>query len=61
MLRRIPSTEIQNVLVIAVFILTLTVFIFFFVRALRMKKSQAEHMSQLPLQDDQEPRAPYHE
>ena len=55
MLRRLQPSEFQNVLVIAAFVLTLTVFVFFFIRALRMKKEKADHLSQLPLQDDSEP------
>ena len=55
MLRHLPVHEFQNVLVIGTFVLTLTVFLCFFVRALRMKKHEADHLSQLPLEDDSHP------
>ena len=44
--------DLQQVLTIGTFLFTLAVFIFFFVRALRMKKTEAEHMSQLPVSDE---------
>jgi heme/copper-type cytochrome/quinol oxidase subunit 1 len=44
--------EWQTVLTIGGFALTLAVFIFFFIRALRMKKSEAERMGRLPVEDD---------
>lgn len=52
MLRHLPVHEYQNVLVIGAFVLTLTVFLCIFFRALRMKKSVADHLSRLPLEDD---------
>jgi hypothetical protein len=55
MLRHLPVHEFQSILVIGTFVLTLTVFLFFFVRALRMKKKDADHLSQLPLEDDSKP------
>ena len=58
MLRRLHPSEFQNVLVIATFAVTLAVFAFFFIRALRMKQDKADHLSQLPLQDDSEPTSP---
>jgi preprotein translocase subunit SecY len=58
MLRRLQPSEFQNVLVIATFAVTLAVFAFFFIRALRMQKDKADHLSQLPLQDDSEPTSP---
>lgn len=64
MLRQIPQSELQGVLVIGVFILTLAVFLFFFVRALRMRKPEADRLGNLPLQDEPEPPAspsPTHE
>jgi heme/copper-type cytochrome/quinol oxidase subunit 1 len=48
-----PATwEWQTVLTIGAFLLTLAVFLFFFIRALRMKKSEAERMGRLPVDDD---------
>ncbi len=55
MLRHLPVHELQTILVIGAFVLTLTVFLFFFVRALRMKKKDADHLSRLPLEDDSKP------
>jgi len=48
-----PATwELQTVLAIGAFALTLAVFIFFFVRALRMKKTEADRMGRLPVEPD---------
>lgn len=55
MLRHLHPSEFQTVMVIGVFVLTLAVFLFFFIRALRLNKDQAEHLSRLPLQDEPEP------
>lgn len=55
MLRHLQPSGFQSVLVIGSFAVTLTVFAFFFIRALRMKKDQSDHLSHLPLQDDSEP------
>lgn len=44
--------EWQSVLTIGAFLLTLAVFIFFFVRALRMKKADADRMGRLPVDDE---------
>ena len=55
MLRHLQPSEFQNVIVIGTFAVTLTVFAFFFIRALRMKKEQTHHLSHLPLQDDSKP------
>lgn len=54
MLRNLPQHELQGALVIGTFILTLGVFICVFIRALRMKKTEATHLSHLPLQDEPE-------
>ncbi len=55
MLRRLQPSEFQSLLVIASFALTLLVFAFFFVRALRLKKEQIHHLKNLPLQDEPSP------
>ena len=44
--------EWQSVLSIGAFALTLGVFLFFFIRALRMKKDHADHMQRLPIDDE---------
>jgi hypothetical protein len=44
--------EWQAVLTIAAFLLTLAVFAFFFIRALRMKKKDADRMGRLAVDDD---------
>ncbi len=44
--------EWQTVLAIGGFALTLAVFLFFFFRALRMKKSEADRMGRLALEDE---------
>jgi len=55
MLRHLQPSGFQSVLVIGSFAVTLIVFAFFFIRALRMKKDQSDRLSHLPLQDDSEP------
>lgn len=47
-----------NVLAIAAFILSLAVFIFFLVRVIRMKRKDVQHLSQLPLDDDNSTNSP---
>lgn len=44
--------EWQYVLTIGTFFFTLAVFLFFIIRAVRMKRSKAERMSRLPVDDD---------
>ena len=44
--------EWQYVLTLGTFFFTLAVFLFFIIRAARMKRSKAEHMSRLPVEDD---------
>ena len=44
--------EWQYVLTVGTFLFTLAVFAFFIIRAARMKRSQVEHMSRLPVDDD---------
>ena len=45
--------EWQTVISVSAFLFTLAVFIFFIVRAIRMKRPHAEHMSRLPVDEDQ--------
>lgn len=54
MLRRMTPSEYQTALVIGTFVLTLGIFLFFFIRALMMKKETAERLSHMPLQDSPE-------
>ena len=44
--------EWQSVATIGAFVLTLAVFVFFFVRALRLQKDDATRMGQLPIDDE---------
>ena len=45
--------EWQYVLTIGTFFFTLAVFLFFIIRAIRMKRSEAEHMSRLAIDYDE--------
>ena len=44
--------EWQAVASVGAFLFTLAVFILFFIRALRMKHHEVEHLSRLPVADD---------
>lgn len=55
MLRHLQPSEFQSLLVIASFALTLLVFLFFLLRALRLNKDQTHHLKHLPLQDEPSP------
>ena len=52
--------EWQTVFTVGAFLLTLGVFIFFFIRALRMKRPEAERLSRLPVEDETN-HAPHHD
>lgn len=52
MLRHLTPSSLQNTAVIGAFVLTITVFSIFFVRAFRMKKEESQHLSNLPLDDE---------
>lgn len=52
MFSRVIYEEWHNLIPIAAFLLTFSVFAFFFVRALFIKKAEAEYLAQLPLQQD---------
>ena len=54
MFRRLNPAEWewQTVMSVGAFALTLVVFAFFFIRALRMKRDVADRMSRLPVADD---------
>ena len=56
MFRRLNPAEWewQAVLSISAFVFTLAVFALFFVRAIRMKRDVADHMSRLPVADDED-------
>lgn len=47
----LQSWDLQQVLTISVFLFTLGIFIFFFIRALRMKRQEADRMSRLAVDD----------
>lgn len=44
--------EWQTVTTIGAFLFTLAVFMFFIIRAIRMKRHEVEHMSRLPVDDE---------
>ena len=44
--------EMQTVISVGAFAFTVAVFLFFIIRAFRMKRPEAEHMSRLPFNDD---------
>ncbi len=44
---------VSTIATVVVFILCLSVFAFIVYRALRMPRSKADHLAQLPLQDEQ--------
>ena len=44
--------EWQYVLTIGTFFFTLAVFLFFIIRAIRMKRPEADHMSRMPVNED---------
>ena len=54
MFKRITYDEWQEMVPLVAFLLTFGVFLFFLIRAIRMRKSDAEYMSKLPLQQDPE-------
>jgi hypothetical protein len=56
MLRRVTFEEWQAIITIAAFFLFFTIFLILSIRAWRMRKSEREHMSNLPLEaDDSQP------
>ena len=57
--KRLSLEEWQNVLTFVAFFLTFGAFIYFTIRALRMKKDKRDHMANLPLEEEGEasPRA----
>jgi len=55
MFSRIHYDNWQTVIPLIAFILTFTVFIYFSIRALFMRRPQIESMSNLPLENDETP------
>jgi hypothetical protein len=53
MFKRILHDDWTSVVPIIAFALTFTFFVVMIVRSMRMKKSVREHLSSLPLDDDQ--------
>lgn len=52
MFRRIHFDTLDGWIPLAGLLLTLAVFVVFFIRALRMKPTEVEHLSHLPLEDE---------
>lgn len=55
MFRRLNFDTWDGWIPLAGLLLTLAVFIIFFIRALRMKPSEVHHLSHLPLEDENDP------
>ena len=53
MLSRVNFEDWQAIITVIAFALCFITFIFFSVKAFRMKKSERDHMSQLPLEDSE--------
>jgi len=53
MFKRILHDDWTSVVPIIAFVLTFTFFVVIIVRSMRMKKSERERLSSLPLDDDQ--------
>lgn len=53
MFKRIIYDDWTNVVPIVAFLLTFAVFIYFFIQALRLRKSHTERLARLPLEDEQ--------
>jgi cbb3-type cytochrome oxidase subunit 3 len=58
MIRRVILEEWQMISTLIIFFVTLFAFVYFTVRALRMRKQDRERISQLPLEDDLNERKP---
>jgi len=54
MFERVHFDEWQSIITIVAFLLCFGTFIFFSWRAIRMSKQDRQHMSELPLQHDQD-------
>lgn len=61
MIRRVILEEWQTISTLIIFFVTLFAFIYFTVRALRMRKQERERVSQLPLEEDLNERKPHDE
>lgn len=61
MIRRVILEEWQMISTLIIFFVTLFAFIYFTVRALRMRKKERERISHLPLEDDLNERKPQDE
>jgi len=51
MLSRVNFEEWQSIITIVAFALCFLTFVYFTIRAIRMKKSERDHLSNLPLED----------
>jgi hypothetical protein len=56
MFSRVQYEHWHTIIPMVAFALTFTVFVYFFVRALRMQRTKADAMSNLPLENDDTPR-----
>ncbi len=52
MFKRLTYESWHYAVPIIAFVLTFGVFVYFVIRAIRMRRSKADYMSHLPLQDD---------
>ena len=53
MFKRLTYENWHYAVPIIAFLLTFGVFVYFVIRAIRMRRSKADYMSHLPLQDDE--------
>lgn len=52
MIRRVILEEWQSISTLIIFFVTFFAFVYFTVRALRMRRKDREHMANLPLEED---------
>lgn len=54
MLRRVHFDDWQAIITIVAFVLCFSTFLWFAFRALRMRRSERDHLSNLPLEQDED-------
>lgn len=54
MFKRVTFEEWQSIITVVAFLLTLAGFVYFTFRALTLPKSKRDHLSNLPLDDEQD-------
>jgi len=52
MFKRVTFEEWQSIITIIAFFLTFSAFIYFSIRAIRMKRKERDHAAHLPLEDE---------